>query len=256
MKPAIAIIRTDGINCDEELFYAFKAAGGTPEMVQLNEVIEKKKNMKNYQIVAIPGGFSYGDDVLSGKILANELRNRLKETLSGIIAQKKLIIGICNGFQVLVRTGLLPWPMKPAQDVSLIFNDSGHFECRWIKVKVQKSPCIFTQGLENQVFEMPVAHGEGKLVVKNKAVGKKLFTSHHVAFQYVDENTNTTQAYPVNPNGSFKAIAGLTDATGHILGIMPHPERHTLSHQHPAWRSRMVQTCIPFFYNAISYVSK
>jgi len=256
MKPKIAIIQTDGINCDSELFYAFENAGGRASMIHINEMKAHQNILDDYQIIGIPGGFSYGDDVLSGKILANELRNRLKETLKAIVEQKKLIIGICNGFQVLVRTGLLPWPMKPAEEVSLIFNDSGHFECRWIKVRIQKSPCVFTQGLEDQVFELPVAHGEGKLVVANQTVGKKLFTNQHVVCQCVDQYNNPTQHYPENPNGSYKAIAGLTDATGHILGLMPHPERHTIRHQHPSWRSHMVKTCMPFFRNAVSFVLK
>lgn len=253
MKPKIAILRTDGTNCDEELFYAFEKAGGSPEMVHVNQLIHKEKNLKDYQILSLPGGFSYGDDILSGKILANELRNRLKSQLDAFIAENKLLIGICNGFQTLVRMGYLPWNMKPAEEVSLIFNDSGHFECRWIKIQVARSNCVFTKGLEKMIFDMPVAHGEGKFVVKNKAVGKKIINNNHVVFQYVNDMEKVTMDYPANPNGSFHSIAGITDLTGHILGLMPHPERNTLSHHHPNWRSRRVRLCNPIFENAVTY---
>lgn len=253
MKPKIAILQTDGTNCDEELFFAFAQAGGAPEMVHINELLSKKKQLSQYQILGLPGGFSYGDDILSGKILANELRSRLSEEMDEFIRSKKLVLGICNGFQTLVRGGYLPWRMKPAQDVSLIFNTSGHFECRWVKVQVQKSACIFTRGLEGQVFDMPVAHGEGKLVIRNNEVGSRLMRGHHSVFRYACESGNVTMSYPDNPNGSWRSIAGLTDETGHILGLMPHPERNTLFHHIPTWRSRKADTCLSIFSNAVSY---
>lgn len=253
MKPKIAILRTDGTNCDEELFYAFEKAGGSPEMVHINQLIKKEKQLKDYQILGLPGGFSYGDDILSGKILANEMRHLLKDQLDSFIEQKKLLIGICNGFQTLVRMGYLPWHMKPAEDVSLIFNDSGHFECRWIKVRVAKSNCVFTQGLEQTVFDMPVAHGEGKLVVKNKSVEQKIMRNKHVVFQYVNDREQVTMKYPANPNGSFHSIAGMCDSSGHILGLMPHPERNTLYHHHPNWRIHRVRLCNSIFENAVTY---
>jgi len=253
MKPKIAILRTDGTNCDEELFYAFERAGGSSEMVHVNQLIHKEKNLRDFQILGLPGGFSYGDDILSGKILANELRNRLKSQLDTCIAEKKLLIGICNGFQTLVRMGYLPWSMQPAEEVSLIFNDSGHFECRWIQIQVARSNCVFSRGLDNMIFDMPVAHGEGKFVVKNKAVGQKIIDNNHTVFQYVNDREKITMDYPENPNGSFHSIAGITDLTGHILGLMPHPERNTLSHHHPNWRSKPVRLCNPIFENAVTY---
>lgn len=253
MIPKIAILKTDGINCDAELFHAFKIAGGSPENIHINQLVDKSKNLKSFQILAIPGGFSYGDDILSGKILANELRHRLKAEMENFISQDKLVIGVCNGFQTLVRTGFLPWKMKPAEDASLILNASGHFECRWIKVKVSESSCVFTKGLTNQIFELPVAHGEGKLIVKDPAVGQRLIKSKQIVLQYVDDTGNVTKNYPQNPNGSFLATAGITDQTGRIFGLMPHPERNVLLHQHPDWRTKKIKNCRIFFENAVNY---
>lgn len=260
MKPRVAILRTDGINCDEELFYAFKTAGGEPTMVHINELLDKKKRLNDYQILGLPGGFSYGDDILSAKVLANELRYRLHEQIDKFISKDKLIIGVCNGFQVLVRMGLLPWQMGAAKDVSLIFNDSGHFECRWIKLRITPSRCVFTRDLYGQILEMPTAHGEGKFVVKNDRIGERIKRDRHIAAQYVDENGNITKKYPDNPNGSHYSIAAATDSTGRIFGIMPHPERNILPHHHPNWRrlglnnlETTTLSCQPIFQNAIDY---
>jgi len=254
MKPKIAILKTDGTNCDEELCFAFSQAGGRSEIVHINSLISGKKQLNTFHILGLPGGFSYGDDILSGKILANELRHQLKRQIDAFIAQNKLVIGICNGFQSLVRMGYLPWTMDPAEDVSLIGNNSGHFECRWIRLRVVKSRCVFTNTLVGEVFEMPVAHGEGKLVVKNNAIFKKLQNNKHIIFQYIDMNGKPTMTYPHNPNGSIGAIAGIVDTTGRILGLMPHPERHTLLHHHPNWRRDVfTHPCNAIFEHAVSY---
>jgi phosphoribosylformylglycinamidine synthase subunit PurQ / glutaminase len=253
VQPRVAVLRTDGINCDEELFYAFEAAGGKSEMIHVNELLSKKKKLDNYQILALPGGFSYGDDILSAKILANELINKLDKQISNFIAKEKLVIGVCNGFQALVRMGYLPWKMNPGEDVSLIFNDSGHFECRWIKLKINKSNCVFTRNLDDQTFDLPTAHGEGKLVIKNRRVGERLDDGGHIVAQYVNGDGSTAKAYPANPNGSYNSIGAVTDVSGHILGIMPHPERNILKHHHPSWRQTKIHTCLQIFQNAINY---
>jgi phosphoribosylformylglycinamidine synthase len=243
-------LRTDGINCDEELFYGFQIAGGESEMVHVNELLNKQKRLNDFQILALPGGFSYGDDILSAKVLANELIYKLGDAIDRFIKKDKLILGICNGFQALVRMGLLPWKMGPAEDISLIFNDTGRFECRWVKLHIENSNCIFTKGLNGQIFEMPVAHGEGKFVVKNSIVKNRLKDNNYVAVKY----TNDT-----NPNGSHDNIAGITDTTGRIFGLMPHPERNMLYHHLPTWRRDSLTndtrtiSCVQFFHNAIDY---
>jgi len=253
MKPKIAILQTDGINCDSELLYAFKIAGGRPAAVHINELTTKQKRLSDYQILGLPGGFSYGDDILSGKILANELIHKLGREIDNFVSRNKLIIGICNGFQVLIRMGLLPWKMKPAENVSLMFNDSGHFECRWIRLKIEPSNCVFTQDLEGKIFEMPVAHGEGKFIVENNKTKRRLKKKKHVAARYVDRDGNKISRYPDNPNGSYEAIAAVCNSTGRILGIMPHPERNILLHQQPNFRRKKINTCLPIFKKAIDY---
>lgn len=255
IKPKAAILTTDGTNCDEETFFAYVLAGGEPKYVHVNQLIDKQDKLDNYQILVIPGGFSYGDDVLSAKILANQLMTQLGESINKFIKEDKLIMGICNGFQALVRMGLLPWVMKPAEDVSLIFNDSGKFECRWIKMKVNQSKCVFTKGLDDLVVQMPVAHGEGKLIVKNAKVKNKMSADKLIALEYVNEDGKPTMNYPDNPNGSTNSIAGMCDKTGRIFGLMPHPERYVVKTQHPNWRRNGINIPdgLPFFQNAVDY---
>lgn len=241
MKPKVLVLKADGINCDEELAFAFKLAGGQVETVHINDLRSKKKKLSSYQILAIPGGFSYGDDIVSGKILAVELTSFLSKELKKFIKRKNtLVIGICNGFQVLVRTGLLPFNHLGKMDVTLTNNDSGHFECRWIKLKIQPSKCPFLNNEAmkqfNNVLSFQVAHGEGKFFANSKVL-KDIEKKGLVVFRYVDENGRATQKYPQNPNGSLNAIAGICDPTGRILGLMPHPERYVLKEQYPNWRS-------------------
>ena len=234
MKPKVCILRTDGTNCDEELFYAFEKFGGAPEYVYVNQLRTKNKKLKDFQILALPGGFAYGDDVVSGKILAVELISFLKDQLSEFINKKGLILGICNGFQVLVRTGLLPFGHLGRMDVTLAGNDSGHFECRWINLKTEKGRCIFLKK-QKGITQIAVNHGEGKFYC-GKATIKKVEDQNLVIFRYVDLGGNPTQSYPANPNGSQNAIAGVCDPTGRILGLMPHPEKFVDITQHPNWR--------------------
>lgn len=234
IKPKVCILRTDGTNCDEELFYAFEKAGATPSMVHVNSLREKDEKLKNYQILALPGGFSYGDDVASGKILAVELISFLKDELANFINTRGLILGICNGFQTLVRTGLLPFNNLGKIDVTLAGNESGHFECRWVSVKVEDSKCFFLSG-QNKMLDMAVNHGEGKFYAQPSVI-QKVEDGNLIVFRYVDTTEKPTQNYPQNPNGSLNAIAGICDPTGRILGLMPHPEKFVDLTQHPNWR--------------------
>ena len=230
-------MRTAGTNCDRETAYAFLKAGAEPELVHINTFINARGKLDGYRIFAIPGGFSYGDDVAAGKILANELKYNLGEKLQDFIRSGKPIIGICNGFQVLIKCGLLPGNSGFEQEASLIINDSARFEDRWVYLKNlsfnRKQKCIWTKGLPGVIY-LPVAHGEGKFAARNKEVLRSLKRNNQAVFQYCDEKSGLA-GYPANPNGSQENIAGICDGTGRILGLMPHPERHILNSQHPRW---------------------
>ncbi|MEO0143196.1 MAG: phosphoribosylformylglycinamidine synthase I [candidate division WOR-3 bacterium] len=229
MKIKVLILRAAGTNCDVETAYAFEVAGAIAERCYIDEV--KKKNLLDYQILVLPGGFTYGDDISAGKILANEIKYTMKDKILRFLEKGNLILGICNGFQVLVKCGILPGNegyFQP-QTVSLVTNDSERFEDRWVYLKVYPERSVFTQGIERVIF-LPVAHAEGKFVVKNKQILQEI--KSQIVFQYVNEDGNLN-GYPYNPNGSIMNIAGIADRTGRILGLMPHPERHISSLQHP-----------------------
>lgn len=257
MKSKVLVLKTDGINCDEETAFAFDLAGGNSKIVHINDLRNKKENLKIYNILAIPGGFSYGDDVASGKILAIELTSFFSEELKKFIERKDtLIIGICNGFQVLVRTGLLPFENIGKMEATLINNDSDHFECRWVNLKIQKNNnCVFLKNLEGKNVNYQVAHGEGKFFTNPQTL-KKIEKQNLVAFRYTDQKGNQTQEYPDNPNGSLNAIAGICDPSGRILGLMPHPERFVRIEQHPNWRRAKIlkPQGLPIFENMINYI--
>ncbi len=260
-KPKVCVLRTAGTNCDQETAFAFFEAGGRPELLHINTLISGEKNLEDYQILAIPGGFSYGDDVAAGKILANELRFKLRQELGNFIHGGRLIIGICNGFQILVKSGFLPGNPELKQEASLIINDSAKFEDRWVYLssKVRKFAssqvkCIWTKDLPEIIY-LPVAHGEGKFITKDKSVLKRLREGGQVVFQYCDERGRFS-GYPDNPNGSEEHIAGITDATGRILGLMPHPERHISAFQHPRWqkmRNKQDGDGMKIFINGVEY---
>ena len=272
-KPKVLILKTEGTNCDEELSFAFKLAGGDPKIAHVNELRTRKENLKNYNILAIPGGFSYGDDIVSGKILAVELTSFFSKELKKFIERKDtLIIGICNGFQVLVRTGLLPFRKIGEMDATLTNNDSGHFDCRWINLRIERnSKCVFLNNgtieqLNNGLVSYQVAHGEGKFLAEKNTIDK-IEKENLVTFRYIDDDGKSTQEYPENPNGSLNAIAGITDITGRILGLMPHPERFVRIEQHPNWRRMKINKSIrraqdlrpqglPIFENMIRYVQQ
>lgn len=253
MKPQVCVLRTDGTNCDEETAHAFDKAGGESRLVHVNELRCGARRLRSYQILAIPGGFSYGDDIASGKILAVELVSYLRNELEEFIARPNLVIGICNGFQVLVRTGLLPFRHLGDMQTTLTTNDSGHFECRWVSMVVEPSPCVFTKELERPI-ELQVAHGEGKFYADNETLAE-IEEGSLVVLRYAEEG-KATQRYPANPNGSLAGIAGICDPTGRIFGLMPHPERFVEVTQHPNWRrSHEKPYGLSFFQNAVSYAA-
>lgn len=239
-KPKVCILKADGINCDGELFYAFEKYGGAPDYVHVNELRSKSKKLSNFQILAIPGGFAYGDDVASGKILAVEITSFLKDQINNFVKRKSLVIGICNGFQVLVRTGLLPFNHLGKMEATLAQNASGHFECRFVRIKIEKSCARFLEPYVGQTLDVAVNHGEGRFYTLSKELSK-IEKEKLVFCRYVNENGKPTQDYTANPNGAINAIAGITDPTGHILGLMPHPEKIIELTQHPNWRRGNVQ---------------
>lgn len=256
MIPKVLVLTGFGINCDYETEFAFRSAGAMPKRVHLNDIIEKKDYLNNYQIIAFPGGFSFGDDIASGRVFANKFKYNLKEELLKFISDKKLIIGICNGFQIMVKLGILPGfdGNFTSQQTTLTFNDSGRFEDRWVYLKVNpKSKCIFTKGLEK--LYLPVRHGEGKFIA-NGEVLKRLESNGQVVVQYVDDKGNKAN-YPWNPNGSINNIAGICDGGGRIFGLMPHPEAFLHRTNHPRWtRERLPERGDGFqiFKNAVEYI--
>jgi phosphoribosylformylglycinamidine synthase len=229
-KVRTLIIRAPGTNCDGETVFAFQQAGSEVSLVHVNKLIRREERLADYQIFVIPGGFTYGDDVAAGKVLANELSLRLRDDILKFIADGKLILGACNGFQVLVKAGFLPEPANgSSSQLTLANNDSGKFECRWVYMAANKqSNCVFTKGIDS--LYLPVAHGEGKLVAD-----PALLPRLNVALYYADETGNTSAGYPYNPNGSMNNIAGICDSSGRVFGLMPHPERHIRGTQHPQW---------------------
>jgi phosphoribosylformylglycinamidine synthase len=227
MKPKALVLRTAGTNCDEETAYAFELAGASAQRVHLNRILANPRAMDDYQLLAIAGGFSYGDDIAAGRIFANQIVNHLRDALDRFIDAGKPVIGICNGFQVLIKTGFLPGPIAGCggqQTCTLTNNDSGRFVDRWIWLKAHGEKCIWTEGIDE--LELPVAHGEGKFVPADEAVRLALWDQDRVALTY---------SRKTNPNGSVDDIAGITDQSGLVLGLMPHPERFVSPLQHPAW---------------------
>jgi len=256
-KPKVIVLRTAGTNCDAETAYAFELAGARSELVHINR-LKEKKSLDKYQILAIPGGFTYGDDIASGKILANELKYTLIDKVRKFISDGKLVIGICNGFQVLVKSGLLPDISKKSDnaEATLSLNDSARFEDRWCYLKTVKSKCVFTKNMPQKIY-LPVAHAEGKFIPENKSILDKLRKNKQIIFRYIN-NRGKRDSYPWNPNGSIKDIAAICDTTGRILGMMPHPERHCQLTQHPRWTEKRLKKPdgLAIFKNAVLYCKK
>ena len=219
-KVKALVIRAPGTNRDGEAAFAFEKAGAEVTLAHVNQLIRGECNLFDFQIFIIPGGFSYGDDIASGRVLANELKQKFGEDMPRFIDDGRLVMGICNGFQVLVKAGILPRVKKgETPRVTLTNNDSGKFECRWVHLGVNpKSPCVFTKGMESMY--MPVAHGEGKFAGDLKAITEK-----NIAVYYTDEKGDRKAGYPFNPNGSMNNIAGICDDSGRVFGLMPHRGR-------------------------------
>ena len=227
--PRILILHANGTNRDRDAALACELAGGAPEIVHINQLLAGERALHDYQMLVIPGGFSYGDDLGAGVLWATDLRHRLWAQVAAFAAQGRPVLGICNGFQALVKAGLLPGRAAPdaPRDVTLTYNEAAHFECRWVYLQPNAhSPSLFTRGLTEPIY-CPVAHGEGRLAVRDAAVAAQLQADGLVALTYLGEG------YPANPNGSVLNIAGLCNPAGNVLGLMPHPEDHIFPWQHP-----------------------
>lgn len=247
-----------GINCELETAHAFERAGAEAQRIHLNDLIEAPERLDEAQILAIPGGFSFGDDIASGRILANRLRYQLGEALQQFVQDGKLAIGICNGFQVLVKMGLLPlFDGAMQQSVTLTHNDSSRFEDRWVHLAVDaQTKCVWTAGITT--LEAPIRHGEGKLIVQDDATLQRLQQQGQVVMRYAHaDGAPATGAYPANPNGSVDDIAGICDPSGRIFGLMPHPEAFLYGYNHPTWTRQALQhegAGLQLFKNAVAHV--
>jgi phosphoribosylformylglycinamidine synthase I len=238
--PNVLVLRAPGINCERETHDAFARAGGAPEMLHVRQLLAQPSRLDRFRVLAIPGGFSYGDDISSGRVLAQELENRLGDALLHFVERGGLVVGICNGFQVLVRLGLLPCTRGALEEeVTLTHNLSNHYECRWVTLRTQKSRCVFVPA--GLTLRWPAAHGEGRLVARDAALQRLLVDEGFAVALYVDDQGQPTERYPWNPNGAPLGIAGLTDRTGRVLGVMPHPDRSYLPTHMPQWRRTLLE---------------
>lgn len=245
-KPKIIVLSGYGLNCEEETKYAFEWAGGVADIVHINDLIKNPKILKNYNIMAFPGGFSYGDDTGSGKAYANKLKNHLAKELQQFLSRDTLMIGICNGFQIITNLGILPG--------GLAQNKNGKYLDRWVDLKVAgKSPWL--SGIKK--MSLPIAHGEGNYVI-GKEEYKKMKNNGDIAFIYEKGEICKFQNLEKNPNGAIYDIAGVLSYNGRVLGLMPHPERAMFFHQNPMWQMNKNKKNkegqgLQIFKNAINY---
>lgn len=259
MKPTILILHATGTNRDRDVAWACRLAGGQPQIAHLNQVIAGEVSLNDYQMLVLPGGFSYGDDLGAGKLWAVALRHRLADDLAAFMASGKPILGICNGFQVLVKSGLLPGLKRPGlkraaqQRFTLTRNRSAKFECRWVYLEPEsRSKSVFVQSLTEPIY-CPVAHGEGNFVAQDAQTLAEIEAAGLVALRYSTPDQSPVR-YPWNPNGSQANIAGICNEQGNILGLMPHPENHIIPQHHPRYhRGEQGLSGLSLFQNGIRY---
>jgi len=262
--PRVMIISGNGFNCERETHYAFEMCGAQSVQVHMNDLTSGEISFSEYQILVFIGGFCYGDHLGAGKVAATKFKYRLKSELQSFINRDTLIIGICNGFQVITQLGVLPGFNNDyfSHILTLAPNTSNRYEDRWVHLAVNKnSPCIFTQDID--FLYLPVRHGEGKIHASDITVIDTIIKNNQHAVQYIDPQTKQpTDEYPYNPNGSERAIAGISDPTGRIFGIMPHPEAFLSPFNHPSWTRLKIEGNLPqegdgvtIFRNAVRYFS-
>ena len=259
--PKALVLRTAGTNCDMETAFSLEQAGFSADRVHVNRIIENPAILADYQFMLFPGGFSYGDDIASGKILASQMIHQLAEPLNKFYDAGKLMLGICNGFQILIKSGLLPWGKADVEtahrDATLTWNDCGQFLCRWVHMRADSDKCVFLK--KGEQISLPMAHGEGKFVTSTAAILDTLKSQDQIALRYVNLDGSDAKAAGVkesNPNGSTDNIAGICDPTGRVMGLMPHPERFVFPTQHPQWTRMEINRADGrmFFDNAYEYL--
>ncbi|MEO1618780.1 MAG: phosphoribosylformylglycinamidine synthase subunit PurQ [Planctomycetota bacterium] len=263
-SPRVLILRAPGTNCDEETSYAFEKAGAIAERVHVNRLIENPALRDRYQVLCIPGGFSYGDDIAAGRILATRLQKHLSELVDAFVHgnQDRLVLGICNGMQVLMRLGALTAGLAEqevsSEPATLTWNNHGRFEDRWVHLAVDQTPCVFLKGMDH--VYLPMAHAEGKFVSQSPSVLESLRSAGRLCLRYANEGGGVAESvlpFPANPNGADANVAGVCDASGRVFGLMPHPERYIDATQHPYWTRRETQPeqgeGLAIFQNAVGY---
>lgn len=264
MKPKILIITGYGVNCEAESSRAWELAGAEPVQVHLNDLLDNPAQMRDFQGMMFIGGFSYGDHMTSGHVFALRVKHHLREELQKFIDDDKIIMGVCNGFQTMTKIGLLPGFDNEyfTPKVALMQNDCGTFQNFWVNLKFETvSPCIFTEGLGH--MPLPIRHGEGKIFTTEKTVIEQIEKLGCAAVRYADAEGNSTMEFPVNPNGSLNAIAGLCDPTGRIFGLMPHPEAYLFPENHPNWDLQKLNGTLPpkglglkLFENGVKFLAR
>ena len=270
-SPRVCVLCAPGTNCDVETGYAFDSCGGRSERVHLFRVIEQPALLDDYQILCVPGGFSYGDDIGSGVVFSSQLRGHLGDSIQRFLSSDKLVLGICNGFQTLLKSGILPyggtdWGKTDLShaDATLTWNDNSKYTARWVHLNVTGSKTVFLRGI--QELDLPIAHAEGRLVPRDASVVERWRSQDQIALTYVPWVTGTDDGashplnarWAANPNGSTADIAGLGDPTGRILGLMPHPERFLFATQHPHWTRLNLEGAgagLQLFQNGVDYFS-
>jgi phosphoribosylformylglycinamidine synthase len=265
LKPSILILTGYGANCEAESMFAWQMAGANPRMVHLHDLLENPVQLNQFKALMFIGGFSYGDHLGSGQVLALRLRSRIKDEIVSFIQNGNLILGVCNGFQVMVKLGLLPGLAGDYLNrrITLTHNDCGVFQNFWIKLGFEsKCPCVFTRGLKE--MPLPIRHGEGKIITLDKTVLNRIEKENCVVCRYLDARTGRPATrFPDNPNGSLNSIAGLCDPTGRVFGLMPHPEAYLFPENHPQWPRQKLAGNLPehglglkVFQNAVNYLNK
>lgn len=283
MRPKALILLATGTNRDGDAARAFELAGARPEIVPLKCLRTDGRPWRAYQLLVIAGGFSYADALGAGKLLALDLVHYFADQAQAFVAAGKPVIGICNGFQALVKSGLLPGSpaggtvsgaapagisgVSPAgtsgvypagiSGATLTFNQGGHFECRWVTLQPVSQACLWTRGLQ-ALIDCPVAHGEGNFAVQEPVFARSLQAANQVALVYTRPDGSPAKgAYPYNPNGSIEDIAGICNPAGNVLGLMPHPEDHVFPYQHPQWaRQGDRNTALPLFQNGVRFAEQ
>lgn len=262
----IAVLYGHGINCDKETLEVLnrvidsKESNGKAKRVHTNEFIRGEDELKNYQMLVFPGGFLHGDDISAGKILANKLKTKLSKDFENFVQRGKLVLGICNGFQVLAKHPILP--SLDRQKVTLTWNDSGRYEDRWVWLKInENSPCVYSKGIDK--IRLPIRHGEGKFIAEDKVLDK-LEKNNQVALRYAKrDGSEANGEFPYNPNGSMRDIAGICDKTGRVFGLMPHPEAFHSLYNYPNWielkkkgKGLPETTGVKMFENAVEFIQE